>query len=113
METEYTCPFNRKCEEVKRGKIIRCRLYCRIVGVDSNTGKDVDVWDCTINIKRTLQLETNLLLRSLVEGQDKLRVESSKGQKIFNSILSFILKRSALSTCASSQDSTQLIEDKK
>lgn len=56
------CPLGAKCEEVKSPQgeqiLYRCPWYTKVMGVDTNTGKEVEDWGCAIAWLPTLLINT-------------------------------------------------------
>jgi len=48
IETVLSCPLNSKCEEIKDGKLVRCRAYIQISGKNPQTGEDTNDWKCSV-----------------------------------------------------------------
>jgi hypothetical protein len=93
IEVEFFCPLGSTCEEVKDGVIKRCAWYTKMVGLDPNTGKEVDDWACAMAWMPMLQVEMSKTNRGQTEALESLRNETVKGQAEFNDI---VTKRSNL-----------------
>ncbi len=81
IEVEFFCPLGSTCEEVKDGVIRRCAWYTKMVGLDPNTGKDVDDWACSMAWMPMLQVETSRTNRGRTAALESLRDEAVKGHK--------------------------------
>ncbi len=81
LEVEFFCPLGSECESVSDNKIKRC------VGVDANTGKDVDDWACAMAWMPTLQVEMSSTNRGQTQALESFRNETVRGQKEFNQII--------------------------
>jgi len=53
-----------------------CPLWVQVRGVDSNTGQNVDRWDCSIGLLTMLQLETAKEVRQTNASVDKMRADN-------------------------------------
>lgn len=88
MEVKITCPLGSQCEEIKDNQMHRCAWYTKLVGVDPNTGKDVDDWACAIAWMPTLQVEMSQTNRGQTAALESFRNETVSGQAQFNQIMS-------------------------
>jgi hypothetical protein len=88
LEVESTCPLGSTCEEVKDNKIYRCAWYTKMVGLDPNTGKEVDDWACAMSWMPMLQVEMSSTNRGQTAALESFRNETVKGQAEFNKIIS-------------------------
>ena len=93
LEVEFFCPLGSTCEEAVDGVIKRCAWYTKMVGLDPNTGKEVDDWACSMAWMPMLQVEMSKTNRGQTEALESLRNETVKGQAEFNDI---VTKRSNL-----------------
>jgi hypothetical protein len=48
IETVLSCPLGSKCEEIKDGKLVRCRAYTQVSGRHPQTGEDTNDWKCSV-----------------------------------------------------------------
>jgi hypothetical protein len=87
LEIEYTCPLGSTCEEVKDNKIYRCSWYTKMVGLDPNTGKEVDDWACAMSWMPMLQVEMSSTNRGQTAALESFRNETVKGQADFNGLV--------------------------
>jgi hypothetical protein len=87
LEVEITCPLGNECETVKGKKIMRCAWYTKIVGLDSNTGKEVDDWACAMSWLPMLQVEMSNTNRGQTAALESFRNEAAKGQEEFNQLV--------------------------
>ena len=88
LEVEFFCPLGSTCEEAVDGVIKRCAWYTKMVGLDPNTGKEVDDWACSMSWMPMLQVEMSNTNRGQTAALESLRNETVKGQAEFNSIVS-------------------------
>jgi hypothetical protein len=88
LEIVFTCPLGSVCEEIKDNKIHRCMWYTKVVGVNPNTGEEVNDWQCAITWMPTLQVETSQTQRGVSSALESFRNETVKGQKEFNQLMS-------------------------
>ena len=88
LEVEFFCPLGSTCEEAVDGVIKRCAWYTKMVGLDPNTGKEVDDWACSMSWMPMLQVEMSSTNRGQTEALESLRNETVKGQAEFNDIVS-------------------------
>jgi hypothetical protein len=65
----------------------RCAWYTKLVGVDPNTGKDVDDWACAIAFMPMLQIEMANTNRGQTAALESFRNETVTGQAQFNKIM--------------------------
>ena len=93
LEVELTCPLGCECETTRDNKIVRCAWYTKLVGLDPNTGKEVDDWSCAIAWMPILQVEMSKTNRGQTQALESFRNETVKGQKEFNQL---VKKRSNL-----------------
>jgi hypothetical protein len=87
LEVEFFCPLGSTCEEAVDGVIKRCAWYTKMVGLDPNTGKEVDDWACSMAWMPMLQVEMSKTNRGQTEALESLRNETVKGQAEFNSLV--------------------------
>jgi hypothetical protein len=87
LEVEFFCPLGSTCEEAVDGVIKRCAWYTKMVGLDPNTGKEVDDWACSMSWMPMLQVEMSKTNRGQTEALESLRNETVKGQAEFNSLV--------------------------
>ena len=87
LEVVFTCPLGSECEEIRDNKIHRCMWYTKLVGMDPNTGKDIEEWSCAISWLPTLQVEMSQTNRGQTQALESFRNETVKGQSEFNKIL--------------------------
>ncbi len=88
LEVEFFCPLGSTCEEAVDGVIKRCAWYTKMVGLDPNTGKEIDDWACAMAWMPMLQVEMSKTNRGQTEALESLRNETVKGQAEFNDIVS-------------------------
>ncbi len=88
LEVEFTCPLGSECEEIRDNKIYRCMWYTKVVGLDANTGKEIDDWSCAITWMPTLQIEMSATNRGQTAALESFRNETVKGQAEFNKLVS-------------------------
>ena len=87
LEVEFFCPLGSECETAE-GKIIkRCAWYTKMVGLDPNTGKEVDDWACSMSWMPMLQVEMSRTNRGQTKALESFRNETVKGQQEFNKIV--------------------------
>lgn len=83
MDVINTCPLGAKCEEIKRGKMHRCRAYIKISGTDPQ-GKQVDEFRCSLlEWQPILLLEIASIMRGNQAAVESFRNETVKGQNNF------------------------------
>lgn len=87
LEVEFFCPLGSTCEEAVDGVIKRCAWYTKMVGLDPNTGKEVDDWACSMAWMPMLQVEMSKTNRGQTKALESLRNETVKGQAEFNSLV--------------------------
>ena len=87
IEVEITCPLGSECETVVDKVIKRCAWYTKMVGLDPNTGKEVDDWACAMAWMPMLQVEMSKTNRGQTEALESFRNETVKGQSEFNEIV--------------------------
>jgi hypothetical protein len=88
LDVEFFCPLGSTCEEAVDGVIKRCAWYTKMVGLDPNTGKEIDDWACAMAWMPMLQVEMSRTNRGQTEALESLRNETVKGQAEFNDIVS-------------------------
>jgi hypothetical protein len=62
--------------------------YTKVVGMDANTGEQVDDWSCAISWMPMLQVEMSQTNRSQSAALESFRNETVKGQAEFNKLIS-------------------------
>ena len=62
--------------------------YTKVVGLDANTGKEIDDWSCAITWMPTLQIEMSATNRGQTAALESFRNETVKGQAEFNKLVS-------------------------
>ena len=87
LEVEFFCPLGSTCEEAVDGVIKRCAWYTKMVGLDPNTGKEVDDWACAMSWMPMLQVEMSSTNRGQTKALESFRNETVKGQDEFNSLV--------------------------
>ena len=87
LEVEFFCPLGSECETAEGKVIKRCAWYTKMVGLDPNTGKEVDDWACSMSWMPMLQVEMSKTNRGQTEALESLRNETVKGQAEFNSLV--------------------------
>jgi hypothetical protein len=87
LEVEFFCPLGSTCEEAVDGVIKRCAWYTKMVGLDPNTGKEVDDWACAMAWMPMLQVEMSSTNRGQTQALESFRNETVKGQEEFNEIV--------------------------
>ena len=87
IEVEFFCPLGSTCEEAVDGVIKRCAWYTKMVGLDPNTGKEVDDWACAMSWMPMLQVEMSSTNRGQTQALESFRNETVKGQEEFNKIV--------------------------
>ena len=87
LEVEFFCPLGSTCEEAVDGVIKRCAWYTKMVGLDPNTGKEVDDWACSMAWMPMLQVEMSKTNRGQTEALESFRNETVKSQDEFNKIV--------------------------
>jgi hypothetical protein len=87
IEVEITCPLGSECETVVGKVIKRCAWYCKLVGNDPSTGKDVDEWGCSMSFMPMLMVEMSGTNRGQTEALESMRNETVKGQEEFNKLI--------------------------
>ena len=87
LEVEFFCPLGSTCEEAVDGVIKRCAWYTKMVGLDPNTGKEVDDWACSMSWMPMLQVEMSSTNRGQTKALESFRNETVKGQEEFNSLV--------------------------
>jgi len=77
------CPFlNKPCIKNK------CNLYVKIQGVNPQTGKDVDVWDCVFKITPLILIDHTKHLENTRACSEQLRNEMIKlNSNLINAIV--------------------------
>ena len=87
LEVEFFCPLGSTCEEAVDGVIKRCAWYTKMVGLDPNTGKEVDDWACSMSWMPMLQVEMSSTNRGQTKALESFRNETVKGQAEFNGLV--------------------------
>ena len=87
LEVELTCPLGSTCEEVKDGKIHRCRWYTKVIGKNPQSEEQIEEWNCAIAWLPILQVETSQTNRGQTSALESFRNETIKGQKTFNTLV--------------------------
>jgi hypothetical protein len=87
LEVEFTCPLGSECETTRDKKIIRCAWYTKMVGLDPNTGKEIDDWACAMSWMPMLQVEMSSTNRGQTQALESFRNETIKGQEVFNNLV--------------------------
>lgn len=83
IEVVPTCPLGHTCEEVRDGKIYRCRWYVQVAGENPQTGEKVDTWDCAIAWGPVLAVEQARTNRGQTAALESFRNEMVAGQDTF------------------------------
>jgi hypothetical protein len=85
---EYTCPLGSKCEEVRDGKLLRCKWYTQLQGRHPQTGAEIDSWECAITWLPILTIEMSRTNRGQTAALESFRNAMIKGQTQFNRLIS-------------------------
>lgn len=76
------CPLGATCETVKhednKPVLYRCPWYVQVKGRDSNSGKEIDHWDCAIAWMPTLMINTANETRQGAAATESFRNEMVK-----------------------------------
>lgn len=76
------CPLGAKCEDVKlegvKPVLYRCPWYVQVRGFDTNTGAEVDNWQCAIAWMPALMINTANESRKGVAATESFRNEMVK-----------------------------------
>jgi len=86
IEVVLTCPLGSTCEEVKNGKIYRCRWYKTIKGTDAQ-GEEHDERDCAIAWMPIIGLETALASKGTTQATESFRNEMVKSNETTSDLL--------------------------
>lgn len=82
IEAGNFCPFIQKdCIG------LQCKMMTQLRGVDSNTGQEVDAWDCTLKWLPMLLVENSQQQRGTGAAVESFRNEMVKANKINQHIL--------------------------
>ena len=76
MDVVITCPLGSECEEIKDGKLHRCRWYKELMGKNPNTGEETKQWDCAMAWQPLLQTETSGAMVGVAASFNSMRNES-------------------------------------
>ena len=93
VEVEYTCPLGHKCEEARDGKIYRCRWYVSMIGVDPQTGDQIDEFRCVNEWIPVLLVESTKVGNQTGAAVESFRNEMSKQNASFIGMLQQASKR--------------------
>lgn len=92
MEINYTCPLGSVCEEVKDGKIYRCRWFIKLIGQDPQADKQIEEFRCTEEWSIIIGLEhskferqTGAAVESLRNNVAKVVFQNRKPEKLIES----------------------------
>ena len=80
MEVVTFCPWGKKCQEIKRGKIHQCNLYIEVAGIDAQ-GKDTNESKCAFSWMPTLSLEIATTNRQTAASVQSMRNTNDTNQK--------------------------------
>lgn len=79
MREIYECPLGMKCEQTEEisGETVKrlCHWYIHVLGMDPQTGQELDKWLCAIAAGPLLQIENSNMLRGVQESVESLRNE--------------------------------------
>jgi hypothetical protein len=75
---------------------MRCAWYTKVVGVDSNTGEEVEDWSCAMAWMPKLQVEMSNTNRGQTAALESFRNETVKGQAEFNQLIASSAERKKL-----------------
>ncbi len=92
IEVEYFCPLGSKCEEIKDGKIMRCRWYTKVVGKNPQSEEYIDQWDCSLAWLPILLLENAQRTMQTTATLQDFRNESTERQETFNKLVAIAAK---------------------
>lgn len=83
-----TCPLGSVCEAIKDGAIHRCKWFTEVMGMNPQTGEQINRWDCaiawlpvlTLEMSRTNQGQTAALenLRNIVADDNQRLLEVAR-----------------------------------
>lgn len=75
IPVEHSCPLGHTCEEIRDGKISRCRWYTLVMGVNPQTNEEINRWDCAISWLPIMLVEINRGGRSQAAAIESFRNE--------------------------------------
>jgi hypothetical protein len=96
MAIELFCPFNKKCEETKRGKILRCSLFTKVTGKKPQSEEQIEQWGCAFSWLPVLLIENAQTNRGQTAALESFRNETVKQQTTFNQLASIAAKTKLL-----------------
>ena len=88
LEVRLSCPYGHKCEQVRDGYIERCVKYIPLKGLDRNTGKEVDEYNCTEVWQVILSTEGNQFTRETGAAIESFRNEMVRDNDEMRRVLS-------------------------
>jgi hypothetical protein len=87
LKTVLTCPLGAKCEEIKDNAIHRCVWFQTFVGVNPNTGEEVDEKGCAMAWLPVLIIENSKQQRSTSAAVESFRNEMVKSTEASQQVL--------------------------
>ena len=80
MDVITTCPWDKKCEEIKDNALHRCALFIKMRGITPQ-GDEVDEHRCSFQWLPLLQLETSQGMRGVASAVESTRNVQDERQK--------------------------------
>lgn len=93
LEVKTFCPLGAKCEEAKDGAIHRCAWYTYVRGYDINTGEEMDVWRCAMELMPKLLVENSGMQRQTAANVADFRNEMVKANETSQQVLLATMKQ--------------------
>ncbi len=88
LEIVYTCPLGGVCEEIREGKLHRCRGWVKMQGKDPQSEKVYDEWKCSLlEWNPILLVEGSQVARGNVVAVEGLRNSMHSGYTAVNNLL--------------------------
>jgi len=84
--TRLTCPLGNTCRTETEDEIVQCHWYTRLLGLDPQTGKDIEEWGCAMKFMPMLQIETSQQTRQAGAAVESLRNVVASKRPVLNPV---------------------------
>lgn len=81
LKTVLSCPLGHKCQEAVDGEIRQCAWYTKMVGVNPNTGEEMDEHACAMTWLPVLLVENARTNRGTSAAIESFRNEMTQANE--------------------------------
>jgi len=73
MDTQIICPLGCECEKAVKGHVERCAWYTDIIGVNPQTGEEMNESKCAMSLMPVMMIEQARQMRSTAAALESHR----------------------------------------